>query len=637
MLEKLTRKQKSILLTSILCFAIYFNVIFGDFVTDDFGNVVNNEKIHSLSNLPEIFTSPFWTFSEGSSNYYTPLTSVSLALDYALWGLNPGGFHFTNIIIHVINSVLVFLLVDKLVENKKIPLVSALLFATFPVSVDSVAWISGRTHMLALMFSLISVLSFIKYRERDKKMFYIASLSSFVLALLSKETALFLPLFIILYDYLYKKGRSEAFLKNLKRNSVLYSGFIIVLAAYAVLTIAIVGNVLPQPHDVHPYPTNPLFGKGFLPALINTPLLVFYYALMLLTNVIFDFPPLLIDSLLNPVWILLSVPLLAAILYITKIRKRYGFVAFFSVWFFANIIPAVVAIPSYTTYVVNRFSYIPSVGIAVLLPTAVLYFARKKRLKLEFCFAVFVFIIIMYSGVSFAKTFEWRNEEALFMSMIRNNPNNYFAYNQLANYYMNGDVLTGAEKYFEKSLEIEPEYTETLNGLGSVYFSQGRFGEAIDVFERALEIEQSTHIMNNLGNSYVMVGRYDDAMRIYNKAIELNATEAHASLGALYCLIGFYENATEEYQTAISLKPGDIGARNGLAFCYLEGGSYEKAIQEFMGITEIDPRNADAWFNIGVTYLNGFDDKEMAEYYIRKALEIKPDEMDYLNALEKIS
>ena len=563
-----SENRNNILLIIILVFLIYSNAILNDFVADDYGNIVSNERIQDISKLPEIFTTPFWSFSDSSLGYYTPLTSLSFAADYGLWGLSPGGFHFTNIVIHVINSVLVFIVASKLVKNKKISLVAALMFASFPVAVDSVAWISGRTHMLALMFSLVSFWFFIKYRKMPETRYCLLSLVSFALAILSKETAIFLPLIFIIYDFLYHKKT----FRGLKKDWLYYGGFFSVLIVYALVTFVVVGNILPEITSNVIYPTNPLFGKGYMLAVINSPLIFSYYTLMILTNTSFDFPPFLINSAFNPIWLLASLLLIIPLYYTYRVRKKYVFVTFFSLWFLINLIPAIASIPSYTTYIVNRLSYIPSLGLAVLLPAAVLFISKKRNLDERVFTSFFILVIIMFSGLAFARTFDWRNEGSLLESDIRHNPGNYFAYNQLGNYYLGQKQYNKATLCFERSLEIEPNYSVTYNNLGNTYYMQGKFNKAAEVFERALEIEpDSVENLNNLGNTYVMAGRYGDAL------------------------------------------------------------------EKFAKILEIDPENANAYFSVGVIYFNFLEDKEIAKQFVERALEIEPENQEYLDFLKLIS
>src|SRR3989338_621725 len=186
-----------------LSILVYSNTLWHGFAFDDVRHIVQNEFIRKSQYLPSYVTSDFWKMANYSEKppYYRPIFLLSLFADYKLWGLNPFGFHLTNILIHISTIMLLYTLALNLFQDKFIALISSLIFGLHPVHTEAVTFISARTHLLATLFSLLSVWGFIN-RRGSKGWFYI-SLLSFILALLSNEIAVILPLLIILVLYCF--------------------------------------------------------------------------------------------------------------------------------------------------------------------------------------------------------------------------------------------------------------------------------------------------------------------------------------------------------------------------------------------------------------------------------------------------
>ncbi len=198
----------------IFCFTIYFNSLNNDFVFDDNLFIIKNESIKKLS-LTKFFMTDIADslhYDAGSLNrYYRPLLALSYAVDYYIWKLNPYGYRALNISIHATNSFLLYLLIYLMFKDSLLALLSAILFSVHPVHVSLAAFISGRSHGLGIFFMLLSLSAFVKCVTQDRQVFCILSALSFMLAILSYEGALLLPLFILVC----------AFLLNIRKNKII--------------------------------------------------------------------------------------------------------------------------------------------------------------------------------------------------------------------------------------------------------------------------------------------------------------------------------------------------------------------------------------------------------------------------------
>ncbi len=191
--------------------AVFLPSMQGDFIWDDRYFVSENANILGTHFLQKFLTSPFGGFSGLDENsleldraiqFYRPLTSLSYWIDLKIWGLNPAGFHLTNIIIQILNCLLLYFVLFELGVAGRISLLSALLFSVFPLHFENVSWISGRTDLLSFLFAALSILFFIKFFKQKKYLVLLWSSCFYLCSLLAKETNLFLPAvyFLILYQ-----------------------------------------------------------------------------------------------------------------------------------------------------------------------------------------------------------------------------------------------------------------------------------------------------------------------------------------------------------------------------------------------------------------------------------------------------
>lgn len=574
---RLDFRVKSIILIFIVCFLIYGNTLNNGFVTDDFPNVVDNEHVKSFD-LNYFFTSHFWTFYAGNETikaYYMPLSFTSLAIDHAIWNGNPAGFHLSMIIIHALVSSLVFLLVLKLSKSKKISLASALIFAVLPVHAESVSWISGRTHMLALLFVLASLLLYIKFREAGNWKHLSLSIALFAIALLFKETAIVLIPLVIVYDYLNSESLRKC-LSDFKKYYLFYIGIVAVAIVYAIVTALVTGSLVPSLPSGLTFATNPIYSQGLGMALLNAPLIFVYYSMLILFNIGFDFPPYVITSPLGLVFfgtlLLALIPLVIALYF----RRKKPYISFFSLWIYIGLIPAVVGISSYTTFIVDRLSYIPSVGFAVLLAALLVFVSKKIAANAKQAKSLFIILCVVlisvYGFTAHMRTYDWKDEATLFASIVRNSPENYFAYYE----------------------------------LGMIYAGEGRYQEAVDSVKKA-------------------VGMKPDSI------------EMRMTLGEMYYALEMYEEAAGEYAYVTSIDYSNFDAHKNLGFSLIGLGIFNEAIYEFEEAVKIDPNYADGYYNIGTIYYKEFNDLATASLYFQKALEIEPDNEYYISALKIVS
>lgn len=423
--------------------ALYGRTLSFDFIPswDDKEYVVENILIQSLSagNFKRIFTETYF------SNY-APLHLLSYSVDFALWGLNPAGYHLTNVVLHFLNACLLFMLLLRLLNDRVAALMAALLFAVHPINVENAAWISERKTLLTSFFSFLSMLSYLSFREGKGLSRYALAFVFFLLALLSKPLTVTLPLALIAYELFIKKER-RGWVKPvpLFLLSTLGAG----MAFWAHLSHkSIEGGSLSL--DV-------LFGTVY-PTMVPV-----YWKYMRLILWPFDlsgfYDTTLFGSFAEPVvaaslvaWIVLTIAVL---------WKGTGQMRFWYLWFWIWLMPVANIIPI-PVYYADRYMYIPAIALFVLFGSAFSYLKDLKSAR-KIAYAAFAAVFLFYGAVAFERVGVWRNELSFWQDTAAKSPGQDKAQLNLGYAYEMAGRLEEAEKAYEAAARIYPSQEAVSN------------------------------------------------------------------------------------------------------------------------------------------------------------------------------
>jgi len=341
---KKEKVNKSILFggISVLIILVYYPITDSYFVNDDF-YLIYLSSPKTVNGILDFFTS-----TKGGWVHYRPIVKMAFFMDFSLYHLNPVGYHFTNLLFHLSSTIMVFYLARILTGSEKAGGFAALIFAVHPLHIEAVPWISGRNDLIFTFFYLSAVLSFLKYistEEKKKKIYLIVSISFSSLSLLSKESAITLPLLLFLAELLYRQKESKD--NRLRINFMKYIPFLFILFLYILIRFHVIkGSVY-----------------NFYPVGLQTLLRVSYHSFQL-------FAPINIDTfnfsnwfqfILNLVIVLnFTVPFIAY-LYFSKDKREYLYLFIYcSLWILITFFP-LYFLPGV------RFLYISSVASSVLL------------------------------------------------------------------------------------------------------------------------------------------------------------------------------------------------------------------------------------------------------------------------------
>ncbi len=616
--KKLSIPQHTLYIVVLVCIvlAVYWNTLWNGFVWDDVGLVTWNRAILSLDlhHIIQYFTDRDVTHAPGE--IYRPISLLTYAINYQLSGINPFGYHLTNLIIHTLNSILIFYLLISILEEEKVALFSALLFATHPVQTEAVGWLKDRDDLLAMFFVLLSLYLYINARKNIRQRhtqdhkgqkpqivcqisipLLIISLFFYLLGLLSKEMAITLPLILILYDLCFSPHQ----VGKLKQ-WLFYIPYFLITLGYLTLREIVLKQVAQRGY----------LGGSFIYTMF-TMLKVFVHYLKLLIlplNLCVDYSAFPISRNID----LFSLFIFAVVLLIGVISYKYSRVVTFAIfWFFITLLPVSNIIPIKIP-MAERFLYIPSLGFVLLLGLTIktaLQMATQRLWK-GIILSFLLVILAFYSIRTSKRNRDWKDNFTLWKSTVTTCPSPR-AHTNL------GIELFKRKRFNQAAIELKKAISSPnvdspipFIYLGDIYTEEG-------IFERAMEEYQKAWYLAEKGG---ISDRNPDKLLIQQKY------HIKTSLGLLYLDQGKLEQAIFELKEAINIKPDNIEAYNDLGLVYMQKNEFDKAISAFKKALTValktDKRVVEIYDNLGQAYYKGGYIKN-AIIAFKKALRIDPD------------
>ncbi len=506
----------------------------GGFIWDDDRYVTHNHLLTAPDGLRRIW------FSLDAPSQYFPLAYTVLRIERSLWDLQPAGYHWVNIFLHLGNALLVWRILLRL----KVPgaWLAAGIFALHPVQVESVAWISELKNVVMGFFFLLTLLAWIEYVDETgerRPFFYAAALVFYLLALFAKSTACTLPAALLLILWLKKKpiGR-RAF-------------FEIVPFVGLALGIGLVAVWWEKYHQG----TRMLVSLAPVDRLLIASRAVWFYLSKIFwpSDLTFIYPQWRIDPA-NPVaylWLIVAGALAVAIYFGRRFFGRSVEVA--ALFFVTALSPLLGFIMLYTfryTFVADHYQYLASIGPIALISAGLTTLSRSFKNVQWLVFGGVVVILASLSLLSWRQSAMYRDMETLWRTTIARNPGCWMAY----------------------------------NNLGVVQFEKGNIDDAINKYGQALRLHANyPEAHYNLGSALLQQGKIDDAIQQCEKALELQPTDpdAHVVLGNAFLAKQDLGRAISQYQQALTLRPEDSNAHYNLAIAFQEKGETEAAAREY--------------------------------------------------------
>ncbi|MEW6203287.1 MAG: tetratricopeptide repeat protein [bacterium] len=459
-----------------LALAIYWNSLGNSYVWDDKLNFSENPNIRNFSLVFKSLFSP--KYSEVTNErYYRPVVTLSYALEYQAWGLRPAASHAVNVIFHALNGILLFIFLTYLVPSRQIAAASSLLFISHPVQTNAAAFINGRMEIFCAFFFLLSLILFLKSRESSSKakLLLLLSLTTFILALMSKETALILPLSLLLMQLCFTGTGT-------KKTIATVIPYVIVATAYLAFRLFFIGGSALQME--RPLPAWSTFLMMIKVVALYIKLLVFPARLCA------DYFSIPVSASFIEKEILLSSGLIIAALAVAvygALRNRL--ISFSISWFFISLLPVMNIVPL-LTFASEKFLYMPSVGFCIFLSTVMLRLSEWRnasRAKFIFWLTV-IFILGLYSYQTVNRNVIWKNELSLFRNTVQCSPHSASAHVKYGNELCRVGNCRESLREYEKALALQTDAAIYCN-MGEAYGRLGKYEKAAVAFQQCLELD----------------------------------------------------------------------------------------------------------------------------------------------------
>ncbi len=561
----------------IICLIVivFGQTLYYDFVNyDDYSLIYENENyISDISNIFNSFTTHAFTSHRKESVYYRPVLLVSYIIEYKFWGLNPAGYHLTNIFLHCLTALFLFLLIELLTLDKLIALFSTILFALHPIQVESVAWVAGRNDILLGLFVVLMIYFYIQHYTKPEKakLYFTLSILSFTLALFTKESAAFYILLFPLYDVVIRRNSLKSLISF--PAAIKYFIPLAVLIGYMLIRLNIFGEFIGA---------EKLYGKlSFYSRLRLLPLLFAEQLKLLLfpINLCIEHP---LDNLiwLDPPWEYFAWFITIVFIIGLFLAARYNSKLSFGLFFLAiGLIPTLNIFPMAVPILEHRL-YTPLIGFSLLFFTILLGEQRARKSKIGI---VFILLILGFAAIgSLHRLPVWKNSESLWLDAINKAPKMRRSYFNLAGHYFDNREYEKTVVILNKYIELNPNDFMGYSKLRQTYFLMGLNDEAANICRKMISMDsknQSRYI--ELALLFEHVNLSDSVIKIYSEALKIDSNfyEIHDNLGTIYKNLNRTDLAIHHFQRSIEAKPDFARAYFNLGNLYASLAKQQDALQ----------------------------------------------------------
>jgi tetratricopeptide (TPR) repeat protein len=612
-------------------------VVFGQTIRHEFINFDDPSYVFENPQVSKGLTpsSVVWAFSKSYHSIWIPLTWISLMIDWEFYDVHAGGYHLTNLVLHAVTAMLLFLWLYRMTNRYWSSAIVAALFAVHPLRVESVAWVTERKDVLSGAFFMAALLAYSYYaKNRFSLIRYGLVCVLFVLGLMAKPMIVTLPCVLLLLDYwpLQRFGvadpekskdlRTRDIAKNIGRLVLEKIPLFAIAAADAVVTYCV--------QESHALTSNEnlsfLQRAGYAAVAYVTYLGHFFWPWGLLP--VYPRHEMEVSS-----WrICISLFVLLCITIVVFLRRRrhpYALVGW--LWYLGMFVPVVGFLQVGLTAIANRFTYLPSVGLCMALTWEIADWCGQQQLRQRAWAVATAVVLLALTAIATYQTYFWRDDETLWKYTLELSPKNCVALTNYGDYLASqgkeaeakkqfelaldawanssithynigcmalyaGDFKT-AEKYFCRALEFNPKYEAALDQLGDVFFQQGKYDIAIAFYSELLKIDP-----NNAGAYYRTskclraMGRIAQADEAAFKGAEIapGYGETHYQLGLLAASRHNVSSAIDHFQRAVDANPTFAEARNHFAKALAEKNRWRDAASQYKAVLEFDENNAEA-------------------------------------------
>jgi len=593
------------LLLVLTTVTVFWQVRNHEFINlDDSKYVTENRHVQNGLTLDSMI----WAFTTTQVANWHPLTWLSHMLDCQLYGLNPKGHHLTNVFLHLLNTLLLFFILQRMTGALWRSGLVAAFFALHPLHVESVAWVAERKDVLSTLFWLLTMWGYIWYVERPRLTRYLLTLLAFTLGLMTKPMLVTMPCVLLLLDYWPLKrfqlsqpgGDTPATTGIFKEQGVPFlrlllekTPFFALAAASSIVTfLAQRSGGAVSALDVYPVKIR------IANALVSY---VSYIGQMVWPRGLAVFYPHPGTHL--PGWHAVGAGLLLACISIAVIRaaRRHPYLAVGWLWYLGTLVPVIGLVQVGAQAMADRYTYVPLIGLFVIIAWSIPdLLAGNHYRKIVLSMAVGT-VLLALTVCSWLQVQHWKNNLTLFKHALKVTAKNYVAHDSLGNALaQQGKVEEAIDHYYE-ALKIKPNLVNLHNNLGVALLEQRKVKEAMSHYDIALRLNADyAETYNNFGVAWFTVGEFDKAIAHYHEALRLDPAygKAHNNMGNALVEHGRFEEAILHYSKALETKVHYPEAHNNLGVALAQQGKLNEAIVQFKEALRLKPDYTQARANL---------------------------------------
>ena len=590
-------------LIALVTVAAFLPMLQNQFVWDDEKNLLNNPHYRGLG-----WIQLRWMWTTFHMGQYIPLTWMTFGLDYLLWGMKPVGYHVTSLLLHATSAVAFYFVAFRIlrialpasVERGQATLAlsagfAALLFALHPLRVESVAWATERRDVLSGLFYLLTILVYLRARERGERGngWYWESLGLFACALLSKSMAVSLPVVLLILD-VYPLGRLGGSIgwwgEHARRAYIEKIPFVLLAVAASVIAFLALFHI----QNLAPLDQLSMLGR----LAVSAYSLTFY---LWKTAVPVNLSPLYelheLDPWAPPYLLSYGAVVALTVLALASRRRVPGLPA---VWlaYVVILLPVLGVFQNGPQVAADRYTYLAGLGWAVLAGAALISGWRRRTLLVA---GLVVCVLLAMGLLTWNQLRAWHDPETLWSHALGIDPKSSIAENNLGTALADQGKVAEAVQHHRQALHLNPSYALAHYNWGNALAQQGKLAEAIGHYEQALGIKPDfADAHNNWGSALTQQGKEAEAIEHYEQALRLkpDSADAHYNVGTALAQQGKFAEAIGHYEQALRIKPDFADAHNNWGAALVQQGRRAEAIEHFQQALNIAPDYAQAKSNL---------------------------------------
>ncbi len=452
-----------------------------------------------------------WAFTTPHIGNWLPLTWLSFMLDCRLFGLNAGWMHLINLLMHILNTLLLFAVLKKMTGALWPSAFVAAAFALHPMHVESVAWITERKDVLSTLFLLLTLTTYVCYVKNRSLPSYLLTILLFVFGLLAKPMLVTLPFLLLLLDYWPLERFAAPQTASIDRRRILYRIIIEKIPFFALAAVSgaitfIVQKGIGAVPDIDTISLQSRVANAFLSY-------TRYIGKMFRPQNLAAFYPRDIDKFSFWQIAMCAMLLLGISVFVICFGRRRKYLPVGWFWFVGTLIPVIGLVQSGKQAYADRYTYISYIGLFIMIAWGLREIFSKWPYR-KIALGIAAAIVLTALGIcTYIQAGYWKNSFTLFSHALKATQNNYIAHNNLGNYFTHHNDVPSAIEHCWKALEIAPNNLYALNNLGYLMIGKGDFKKAIEYLQQAIEVKTDfAEARCNLAKALAPQGRIDEAV-----------------------------------------------------------------------------------------------------------------------------